>query len=52
MHTCDVRVESRTSVTQFSATVACSAISDAILLRMSKPFWFRSLHLELQKQMQ
>ena len=29
--------------------VACSAISEAMLLRMSKPFWFRSLHFELQK---
>ena len=47
-----VRVERSTSVTQLSLEFSSRVRSDAMLLRMSKPIWFRLLHFELVQSKQ
>lgn len=47
-----VSVDRRTSVTQESVEVSSRIISAEILLRMSKPIWFRLFHFELAQSKQ
>jgi len=47
-----VSVERSTSVTQLSEEFSSRTRSEEMLLKMSKPIWFRLLHLELVQSKQ
>ena len=47
-----VSVDRRTSVTHESVEVSSRIISAEILLKMSKPIWFRLFHFELAQSKQ